>query len=96
MFWKTLAVAAVIGLFVIGSGLHRTTETADAQEKKPEVRKLKWQHVKSDGGFYELQRARVPGGWLVGFYHHKEARFAGCGGLTFVPDQRGLWRNYSK
>ena len=51
---------------------------------------LRWEKIKQTGGtitdYAPLERAKVPGGWLV-----RTALYDG-GGLTFVPDPDYFWK----
>lgn len=104
MFWKALAIVAVVAMFYVGSGLHQSdTRPLQAQDAAQEVQKkvpggprlkprpLSWQHVSGKGLEGSVLRSRIPGGWLVVYENQKETTHGGCGGITFVPDTRGLW-----
>ena len=39
-----------------------------------------------------LERAKVPGGWLVRQYHSPGLDYGGAASMTFVPDPRYEWK----
>ena len=48
---------------------------------------LDWENcAKADGEYADIQRCKVPGGWLM-----KAESVSGTGGLTFVPDPNHSW-----
>lgn len=101
LFWKALALAAVVGVFYVGHGLHQSAgpagdaswlPAAEAQAfgpKKPFV----WQTISREGNSTEFdihtQRASVPGGWLVWQMEIRAAKAGG--GMAFLPDPEHRW-----
>jgi|RhiMetdeSRZDD1v2_1073273.scaffolds.fasta_scaffold2815378_1 hypothetical protein len=105
--WFALAVAAVLGLFYVGSGLrgHATPAIGLAYGQEVKVKPLfeqpaepvamKWQTLSASGrpGSQNAYRSKVPGGWLV---ETSRSTQNGIGvGLAFVPDPNHEWNGGS-
>jgi hypothetical protein len=49
--------------------------------------KLVWEMIEAEPAYRKIERAKVPGGWLV------RMEVGGCGGgITFVPDPKHEWK----
>ena len=96
--WFLLAVAAVLGLFYVGHGLHSGQDAwqlpagnvAMAQDEQHE--KIVWQRLATENTLITCERARVPGGWLVAAYSGEAVNSSQHGiGIAFVPWSSGKW-----
>ncbi len=93
-FWKLATVAALVGLFYVGHGLHEQQSTewglissASASEallpqQAPSGDSWASLHDGESQNWVISARRRVPGGWLVAV---RES------GITFYPDPNHEW-----
>jgi hypothetical protein len=51
-----------------------------------DMTKLFWEMVEAEPSYRKIERAKVPGGWLI------RMEVAGGGGITFVPDPNHEWK----
>jgi hypothetical protein len=51
-----------------------------------DMAKLVWEMIEAEPSYRQIERAKVPGGWLV----RMEVGGSG-GGITFVPDPNHEW-----
>jgi hypothetical protein len=51
-----------------------------------DMAKLVWEMIEADPSYRKIERAKVPGGWLI----RMEVGDSG-GGITFVPDPNHEW-----
>jgi hypothetical protein len=47
--------------------------------------KLEWEMVEAEPSYRKIERAKVPGGWLI------RMEVGNSGGITFVPDPNYEW-----
>ena len=50
-----------------------------------DMAKLVWEMVDADPSYRKIERAKVPGGWLI------RMEVGDSGGITFVPDPNHEW-----
>jgi len=101
--WFALAVAAVLGLFYVGSGLRGHIPPAGGtafgqevqvkpifkQAAEPAKTGLKFRFVDYQGST-EIHRAKIPGGWLVSAHTPNRDNNENTS-VTFVPDSEHKW-----
>jgi len=51
-----------------------------------DMAKLVWEMVEAEPSYRKIERAKVPGGWLV------RMEVGDSGGITFVPDPNHDWK----
>jgi hypothetical protein len=75
---------------VLGKRL-RATGTYPAQPPSnwevKDIAKLVWEMIEAEPAYWKIERAKVPGGWLV----RMEVGDNG-GGIPFVPDPNHEWK----
>lgn len=69
------------------AAIESTDDMAMARASDGESLTVTWELVRSVGASFSLQRAKIPGGWLVAN--------GSDGGLTFVPDAEHKWNENS-
>lgn len=84
-----ITIAATVMLISIYPAL-RPTVAQDGANQRPASRMLRFLPLQSSNSSNRLERAKVPGGWLV-----TSSRDGGPGqigsGITFVPDPDHQW-----
>lgn len=93
MFWKSIGLLAVLGLFLVGFGLYsngqRLSSLVYAGQISPAAKpqlvfdKLADPHFRG----FSMLRSKVPGGWLLVLQDHEDE----AAGLTFYPDAGHNW-----
>jgi len=88
VFRTLIALAATVILISIYPAL-RPTVAQDGVNKRPASTMLQFLPLHSSNSSHRLERAKVPGGWLV--TSSKNDRDQGGSGITFVPDPDHQW-----
>jgi len=50
-----------------------------------DMAKLAWERIEAEPSYRKIERAKVPGGWLI------RMEVGESGGITFVPDPNHEW-----
>jgi len=102
VFWKVIAVGAVLGLFAIAYGLCRNNQVpvfsfsspAYAADVTPQRTALRFENLSSDFQPGQISRAKVVGGWLVMSdvsSHSPNGTESRSASITFYPDPKHEW-----
>jgi hypothetical protein len=51
-----------------------------------DMAKLFWEMIEAEPSYRKIERAKVPGGWLI------RMEVGDSGGITFVPDPNHEWK----
>lgn len=88
VFRTLITIAAIVMLISIYPAL-RPTVAQDGVNKRPASTMLQFLPLRSSNSSHRLERAKVPGGWLV--TTSKNDQDQGGSGITFVPDPDHQW-----
>jgi hypothetical protein len=58
----------------------------DIEKRGKDMAKLVWEMIEAEPSYRQIERAKVPGGWLV------RMSVGDGGGITFVPDPKHEWK----
>ena len=85
-------VTALLGVATYSGGFTENAPSANAVQRAAAA-KLTWQTVWGAGATQWLDRAKVPGGWLL-LLKGRDPN-GGSGGTTFYPDPKHDWNGSS-